>query len=159
MAQKDYYQILGVSKTATADEIKKAYRKLAMKYHPDVSKEANAEAKIKEVNEAYEILGDPEKRKSYDQFGQAGPEQMRYRQQYQQSGQGSYQQFTTMEDLFEAFFRANAQQQQQRQQYQNQQQYQYNNRPRRRSGGFIGFIIQLLIMSFLFRMWFSLFGL
>lgn len=155
MAQQDYYQTLGVAKTATTDEIKKAYRKLAMKYHPDVSKEADAETKIKAINQAYEVLGDPEKRKSYDQFGQAGAEQMRYQQQYQQRGYGNYQQFTNMDDIFEAFFRANAQQQQQRRQYQ----YQNQNQQRRRSGGILGFIIQLLVISFLFRMWFSLLGL
>ena len=66
---KDYYATLGVAKDASADEIKKAFRKLARKYHPDVSKEANAEARMKEVNEAYTVLSDPEKRAAYDQLG------------------------------------------------------------------------------------------
>lgn len=69
MDYKDYYKILGVDKTATADDIKKQYRRLARKYHPDVSKEDNAEEKFKEVKEAYEVLKDTEKRKAYDQLG------------------------------------------------------------------------------------------
>ncbi len=69
MKYKDYYAILGVKRDASADDIRKAYRKLAQKYHPDVSKEANAEEKFKEVAEAYQTLKDPEKRAAYDQLG------------------------------------------------------------------------------------------
>jgi len=68
MNYKDYYKVMGVEKDATAKDIKTAYRKLARKYHPDISKELNAEEKFKEVGEAYEVLKDPEKRKVYDQY-------------------------------------------------------------------------------------------
>ncbi len=69
MEYKDYYKILGVEKNAKQDEIKRSYRKLARKFHPDVSKETDAEVKFKEVGEAYEVLKDPEKREAYDQLG------------------------------------------------------------------------------------------
>lgn len=76
----EYYQILGVAKTATADEIKKAYRKLALKYHPDKNPDDKAaEEKFKEISEAYAVLSDPEKRQQYDTFGSAG-----FRQRYSQ---------------------------------------------------------------------------
>ncbi len=75
MENKDYYQILGVSKTASVDEIKRAYRKLALQYHPDRNKSKEAEGKFKEVTKAYEVLSDPQKRQAYDQFGHAAFEQ------------------------------------------------------------------------------------
>ena len=69
--KRDYYEVLGVSKTATDEEIKRAFRKLAKQYHPDINKEPGAEEKFKEIGEAYAILSDPEKRRQYDQFGHA----------------------------------------------------------------------------------------
>ena len=73
-SKRDYYEVLGVSKGASADEIKKAYRSLAKKYHPDLHPDnrEEAEAKFKEISEAYEVLSDPDKRSRYDQYGFAG---------------------------------------------------------------------------------------
>jgi molecular chaperone DnaJ len=71
-SKRDYYEVLGVSRTDSAEEIKKAYRRLARQYHPDVSQEPDAEARFKEINEAYEILSDQQKRATYDRFGHVG---------------------------------------------------------------------------------------
>ncbi|MCC5813422.1 MAG: molecular chaperone DnaJ [Leptospira sp.] len=110
MAEKSYYEILGVQKGASDADIKSAYRKLAIKYHPDKNKgNAEAEEKFKEATEAYEILRDPQKRQAYDQFGKAG---VNAGAGYGQGGfgQGAYTDFSDIfgnfEDIFEGFFGA-----------------------------------------------------
>lgn len=106
--KKDYYQILNVSHGASSDEIKKAFRTLAKKYHPDVNKAADAEAKFKEINEAYEVLSDPQKRKYYDQFGQNPEAHQGYgRSAYQQSSPFNWTQGFDMGDILEQIFKTN----------------------------------------------------
>ena len=109
MEFKDYYKVLGVARDAGDDEIKKAFRKAARKYHPDIN--AGAEAKFKDVNEAYEVLKDPERRAAYDQLGQEPP---RSQGPYQpppdwDSGfsfsQGGSQQGEGFSEFFETLFR------------------------------------------------------
>lgn len=94
--KRDYYDVLGVPRDASADDIRRAFRRLARQYHPDISKEDGAEARFKEVNEAYEVLSDAEKRRQYDRFGHAGPAAAGF------GGAGGF----GIEDIFETFFGA-----------------------------------------------------
>ena len=91
MVQRDYYEVLEIDRGADAGAIKKAYRKLAMKYHPDRNSEADAEAKFKEASEAYEVLSDAQKRQMYDRYGHDG---------LKNSG---FSGFSGMEDIFSNF--------------------------------------------------------
>lgn len=95
----DYYQTLGVSKTASADEIKKAYRKLALEWHPDRNKSAEAAKKFTKINQAFEVLSDPQKRQTYDRFGEAGVKQS----QTPGQGQSSYTYSGNINDIFQQF--------------------------------------------------------
>lgn len=95
MSKRDYYEVLGVSKSASKDDIKKAYRKLSKQYHPDINKEPGADEKFKEIAEAYEVLSDETKRSQYDQFGHEGP-----------GGGfgGGFSGFGGFDDIFSSFF-------------------------------------------------------
>ena len=106
MAKRDLYEVLGVSKGASDDEIKKAYRKLSKKFHPDINKEAGSEDKFKEVAEAYEVLSNPDKRAAYDQYGHAStdPNFGAGGGGYGGGGFGGFGGGGGFEDIFESFF-------------------------------------------------------
>src|SRR3979490_654740 len=110
MQYKDYYEVLGVTRAADAETVKRAYRKLARKYHPDVSKEKNAENKFKEVQEAYEVLRDPEKRAAYDQWGRDYRPGQQFRpppdwsQRFGQSGSQKFSDLNGFSDFFSSLF-------------------------------------------------------
>lgn len=138
--QKDYYETLGVSKNATKQEVKSAYRRQALKWHPDKNKEAHAEAKFKEINAAYEVLSDPDKRSAYDKYGHEaftkggagrgtpGPAGQTYQQgpftySYSTSGGNPFEGadfggFSDPFDIFEQFFGGGASRQRQKSLYQ-----------------------------------------
>lgn len=97
MSKRDYYEVLGVDRNSTPEEIKKSFRKLARQYHPDVNKEADAEEKFKEVKEAYDVLSDQQKRATYDQFGHVDPNQG-------MGGPGGGMDFGGFGDIFDMFF-------------------------------------------------------
>ncbi len=110
MQYKDYYEILGVTRGADAAEVKQAYRKLARKYHPDVSKEKNAEARFKEVQEAYEVLRDSDKRAAYDQLGREYHSGQQFRpppdwaQRFGQAGGQRFSDLSGFSDFFSSLF-------------------------------------------------------
>jgi len=102
LAKRDYYEILGIKKDATPEEIKKTYRKLALKYHPDRnSSDSNAENKFKEINEAYQVLSNSEKRARYDQFGSA---EGMGGFDFQGGGSSDFGNFGDFGDIFDSFF-------------------------------------------------------
>ncbi len=97
-SKRDYYEVLGIARTASDDEIKKAFRRLAKQYHPDANKEQGAEARFIEINEAYEVLSDAQKRAAYDRYGHAGVGSAAG------AGFGDFSNFSSINDLFETFF-------------------------------------------------------
>jgi len=96
--KRDYYEVLGVSRKASTEEVKRAFRRLAMRYHPDRNKEDGAEAKFKEIGEAYEVISDPEKRAAYDRYGHAGLQGFDFGQPFEGFDFGGFG------DIFDAFF-------------------------------------------------------
>ena len=109
MKFKDYYETLGVTRAASQDDIKRAYRRLARKFHPDVSKEADAESRFKEVGEAYEVLKDPEKRAAYDRFGKDWKHGQEFRpppgwERQFNSGGGGFSGASGFSEFFETLF-------------------------------------------------------
>lgn len=105
MAKRDYYEVLGVSREATKTEIKKAYKRLARRYHPDVNKEPDAEEKFKEVAEAYRVLSDDQLRAKYDQFGHAAFDRRGGGQDFGGfGGFGDFSDFAGFDDIFDMFF-------------------------------------------------------
>lgn len=103
-SKRDFYEILGVNKNSSADEIKRAYRKLAKKYHPDVNKEPDAEEKFKEVQEAYDVLSDANKKAAYDRYGHAAFDQTAGGGASGFGGFGGFGGFEDMSDIFSSFF-------------------------------------------------------
>jgi len=100
VTERDYYEVLGVARGASEAEIKRAFRKLAQQHHPDVSADPGADLRFKEINEAYQVLSDPQRRQAYDMFGSAGVN----------SGDAGFQPFTGFGDIFDAFFGGGASQ-------------------------------------------------
>lgn len=140
---KDYYQILNVDKSASQDEIKKSYRKLAKQYHPDANPGQNTDAKMKEINLAYDTLSDPNKRQQYDQFGSNPQSQYTY-----QSNQSGY--YDPMAEFFEEILR---QQQRQSQNYSQNTNRQQPYRTVRFSFG--KFIMYMFLFNFVMRLLFG----
>ncbi len=96
--KRDFYEVLGVTRSASEDELKKAFRRLAKQYHPDTNKEQGADARFIEINEAYEVLSDPQKRAAYDRYGHAGLGNG------MGTGFGDFAGFSSINDIFETFF-------------------------------------------------------
>ncbi len=98
-AQRDLYEVMGLARDASAEDVKRAFRKLAMEYHPDRNKDADAEERFKEIASAYDVLSDPEKRSAYDRYGMAGVGGNG------QQGFSGFEGFGGFGDIFDAFFR------------------------------------------------------
>lgn len=138
--QQDYYQILGVSKDATQDQIKRAYRKKAQTYHPDVNKTEEAESMMKKINEAYDVLGDMDKKAHYDRVGSSHYQNQQY--QGYRPNQGQYRSQEEMfEELFRQFYRQAHAQQGNNTQY---RQYQHTFNP-------IGFFFRIIFGMYIFN--------